>query len=77
MFSGASSTALHKVFTMQRCPRRYSWDNIAQIITLCSVVKEAPNNMAQVKTLCNVVLEAPDNFAEEKILFIVVVILLG
>ena len=57
--------------------RRYSWDNIAQIKTLCSVVQEAPNNFAQVNTLCNVVLEAPDNNSQEKVIFNVVLKLFG
>ena len=74
MFSGASSTTLHKVFTVQG-------DTLGTILPrqkpLCSVVQEAPNNIAQVKTLCNVVLEAPDNFAEEKILLVAFLILLG
>ena len=38
MLSGASRTTLHKVFHVQCCPRRYSWDNISQVQTLCSVV---------------------------------------
>ena len=70
MLSGASKT-IHKVFPMKYfflC-RRYSWDNIAQIKTLCSVVQEAPNNITLVKTLCNVVLEASDNNSQEKVLF--------
>ena len=57
--------------------RRYYWDNIAQIKTLCSVVHEAPNNIAQVKTLCNVVLEAPVNNAQENVLFNVILKLFG
>ena len=69
MLSGVSKTTLHKVFRVQRCPKRYSWDNIAQIKILCSIVKEAPNIIAQVKTLYNVVLEAPENSALEKVLF--------
>ena len=60
--------------------RRYFWDNIGQIKTLCSFVQEAPNNIAQVKTLYNVVLEAPDSSAKKKIIPVqccVVLILLG
>ena len=75
MLSGASKTTTHKVFPVQFCPRRYSWDNIAQIKILCSIVQEAPNNIAHVKTLCNVVLEAPDNSAHENVLFNVVLII--
>ena len=57
--------------------RRYSWHNIAQIKTLCSVVQDAPNNIAPVKALCNVVLKAPDNTAQENVLFHVVLKLFG
>ena len=56
---------------------KYSWDNIAQIKTLHSVVQEAPNNISQVKTLCNVILEVPDNNAQENFLFNVVLKPLG
>ena len=56
MLSGASRTTLDKVFPMQCCPRRYSWDNIAQMKTLCSVVREATNNIEKEKILCNDVL---------------------
>ena len=52
--------------------RRYWWDNISQIKTLCSIIEEAPNNIAQVKTICTVVLEAPDNNARENVLFNVI-----
>ena len=38
------------------CPRKHSWDNIAQIKTLCSVFWEAPNTIVQEKILYNVVL---------------------
>ena len=71
---GASKTTLHKVFPVQCCPRRYFWEDIAQIKTLCSVIQEAPSKTA-VKTLCNVVLEAPDNNVQEKVLFVFVLIL--
>ena len=37
MMPRASSTTLRKVFAVQCCPKRYSWNNIAQIKTLCSV----------------------------------------
>ena len=35
---------------------QFSWDNIAQVKTLCNVVQEAPENIAQEKKLFNVVL---------------------
>ena len=57
MLSSASGTTLHKNFPVQCCPRRsYSWGNIAQIKTLCSVVFQAPDNNAQEKILFYVVL---------------------
>ena len=55
LLSGASRTAPHKVFLVQTWPSRYSWDDIAQIKTLCSVVREAPNNTTQEKILFNIV----------------------
>ena len=39
---------------------QYSWDNTAQVKTLCNVVQEAPDNIAHEKTLCNVALETPE-----------------
>ena len=56
---------------------QYSWDDSAQVKSLCNVVQEASDKIAQVKSLCNVVQEAPDNIAQEKNLFNVVLILLG
>ena len=35
---------------------QFSWDNIAQVKTLCNVVQEAPENIAQEKIMFNVVL---------------------
>ena len=64
--SEASKITLHKVFPVQYGLMRYSWDNIAQIKTLGSVIQEASNNIAQVKTLSNVVLEASDNNVQHK-----------
>ena len=70
------------VVPVQYCPRRYSWDNIAQINTLCNFVRAVLsqyrwNNITQIKTLCNVVPEAPDNNPPEKRLFNVALILSG
>ena len=57
MLSGTSTTTLHKVFPVLCSPRTwYSWDNIAQIKTLASVVLEAPDNNAKEKILLNLVL---------------------
>ena len=35
---------------------QFSWNNIAQVKTLCNVVQEAPENIAQEKIMFNVVL---------------------
>ena len=35
---------------------QFSWDNIAQVKTLCNVVQEAPENIVQEKIMFNVVL---------------------
>ena len=70
------------VAPVQYCPRRYSWDNIAQINTLCNFVRAVLsqyrwNNITQIKTLCNVVPEAPDNNPQKKLLFNVALICSG
>ena len=44
-------------FSVQCCPRRYSWENIAQIKTMCNVVREVSNNIVQEKILSSVVLK--------------------
>ena len=57
LLSWDPKTTLHKVFPVQCCSRKwFSWDNIAQIKTLCIVALEAPCINAQEKILFNVVL---------------------
>ena len=67
-------TTLHKVL-QKACPWRYSWDNIAQIKTMRTIVQESPNNISQVEIICNVVFEAPDNNVQEKVMFNVALII--
>ena len=45
---------------------KYSWDNIAQVKSLCNIVQEAPDIIAQEKFLFNFVLILLDNIAQVK-----------
>ena len=57
---------IHKVFPMQSCLRRCSWDNIAQM-KLCAVVPEMlQTTLNRKKIMCNVVLIPPGQHYTDK-----------
>ena len=77
MLSGASSTILHKVFTVQCCPRRYTWGSIAQIITPVQCCPRSSKQHCTSKNPMQCCSRGSRQLCIKKVLCNVVLILLG